>query len=324
LPSASDPTLVAVDATDKVSGVASGSIEISQSGSGVWQELPAQMEGSRLTARIDDAALPAGNYVLRATAVDQAGNEASTETRLDGQAMAVTLPLRTVTGIQAGFQITRTVVHVRRRHGKPVRVRQRVTVTQPTARIQSGKVVQVVGRVTNPAGQGIAGEQISVFSTSSVAAEQPVGVVQTDASGTYTYAAPGSSSRTLRFAFAGSPVLLPSQASVTMTVTALTSLTVNRKRLRNGQTVAFTGALHTLPAPPGGKLLELQVRLPKGWETFRTIRTDAAGHWTARYHFTRTFGVQHYRFRARLPEEAGYPFVEGGSRAVTVEVRGRR
>jgi hypothetical protein len=149
-------------------------------------------------------------------------------------------------------------------------------------------------------------------------------VVQTDATGGFTYAADANSSRTLRFAFTGSPVLLPTQASLTMTVPALTSLNVNRRRLRNGQTVTFSGALHTLPAPPTGKLLELQVRLPKRWETFRTIRTDSAGRWTARYHFTRTFGVQHYRFRARLPAEAGYPFVEGGSRALTVEVRGRR
>jgi hypothetical protein len=226
--------------------------------------------------------------------------------------------------VQAGFQVVHTVVQTRRRHGKRVRVRHQVTVTQPTARIAPGKVAAVVGRLVNPAGLGLAGQQINVFSSSAVSPEQPVGVVQTDATGAFTYAADASSSRTLRFAFAGSPVLLPTQSSLTMTVPALTSLNVNRRRLRNGQTVTFSGALHTLPAAPGGKLLELQVRLPKGWETFRTLRTDPAGHWTARYHFTRTFGVQHYRFRARLPAEAGYPFVEGGSRALTVEVRGRR
>jgi hypothetical protein len=78
-----------------------------------------------------------------------------------------------------------------------------------------------------------------------------------------------------------------------------------------------------VPAPPGGKLVELQVRLPHRWETFRTIRTDPAGHWSARYRFTRTYGVQRYRFRARLPEEAAYPFALGGSRPVTVLVKGR-
>ena len=39
-PVAADPTLVAVAVTDRVSGLARGSIEISASGSGVWQALP--------------------------------------------------------------------------------------------------------------------------------------------------------------------------------------------------------------------------------------------------------------------------------------------
>ena len=161
-----------------------------------------------------------------------------------------------------------------------------------------------------------------MFSSSSVAAEQLVARLQTGNDGSYSYAASGLSNRTLRFAFAGSGTMLPAQASVTMTVPALTSFNVDRQRLRNGQTVTFSGTLRTTPAPPPGKLLELQARLPSRWETFRTIRTDQAGNWTARYHFTRTHGLQRYRFRVRLPEEAAYPFAAGGSRTLTVQVRG--
>jgi hypothetical protein len=105
-------------------------------------------------------------------------------------------------------------------------------------------------------------------------------------------------------------------------VPAVTAFKANHRSLRNGQTVTFSGRLRTLPVPVGGKLLELQVRLPAGWQTFRTMRTDATGRWTARYHFTRTGGVQHYRFRARLPEEASYPFAAGVSRPLVVKVRG--
>ena len=43
----------------------------------------------------------------------------------------------------------------------------------------------------------------------------------------------------------------------------------------------------------------------------------------SRYRFRRTRGVQHYRFRLRLPREAGYPFEPGTSRSLTVRVRGR-
>ena len=108
-----------------------------------------------------------------------------------------------------------------------------------------------------------------------------------------------------------------------MSVPGLTSLGVNHRRVLNGQAVTFNGRLRTLPAPAGGKLVELQVRLSGRWQTFRTIRTDPAGRWAIRYRFKRTRGVQRYRFRARLPREANYPFATGGSRPLTVRVRGQ-
>ena len=92
----------------------------------------------------------------------------------------------------------------------------------------------------------------------------------------------------------------------------------------NGQAVSFSGRLRTLPVPPGGKLVELQVRLSGRWQTFRTTRTDPAGRWAIRYRFKRTRGVQRYRFRVGLPREAGYPFGAGASRSLTVRVRGVR
>ncbi len=44
-PSSSDPTLISVLVTDKVSGLASGQIELSAEGSGVWTSLPTRQEG---------------------------------------------------------------------------------------------------------------------------------------------------------------------------------------------------------------------------------------------------------------------------------------
>ena len=67
----------------------------------------------------------------------------------------------------------------------------------------------------------------------------------------------------------------------------------------------------------------MQVRQPGRWQTFKTVRSAAAGQWEVRYHFTRTFGTVNYRFRVRLPAEAGYPFTAGISRVVTVRVTGR-
>jgi hypothetical protein len=80
--------------------------------------------------------------------------------------------------------------------------------------------------------------------------------------------------------------------------------------------------VRSTPIPPAGKLVELQVVLSGDWQTFRTTYTDAAGRWKVPYRFERTCGLTRYRFRARLPAEAGYPFETGVTRGVSVLVRG--
>jgi hypothetical protein len=322
-PSASDPTLVSAVVTDKVSGLADGSIEISRQGSNVWQALATQNDSSRLVAHVDDASLPAGTYLLRATAFDQARNQGSTTQRSDGQPMTLTLPLRIASSMQAGVPRKRVVRRTVGRRGKRHRVRRRVTVLGPSARVEFGRKVQIRGRLTNQDGQGLPDAEVQVFSQSGSAPEQLVGVLHTDGAGRYSYTATGSSSRTLRFSYAGSALVLPSQRQVKLLVPAASSLRVSRKSVVNGQSVTFSGRVRTGPIPQGGKLVELQVRLSGRWQTFRTVRTDPAGRWTVRYRFERTRGIQHYRFRAALPGEAGYPFESGSSPPLSVRVRGQ-
>jgi hypothetical protein len=321
-PSATDPTLVTVSVTDRVSGLAGGAIEISPSGSGTWQALPTETSGSRLVARLDDAALAAGSYQLRARATDQAGNEASTGSRLDGQPMALSLPLRLASRLRAGVERERVVRRTIRRHGERRVVRRRVRVLAPTSRVRAGGLAQIAGRLIDRDGHGIAGAEVRVLSSSAISPEQQLAVLQTGADGRFRYRARGDMSRTLRLVHPGSPLVLPAERAVKLTVPARTILDVSRQRVLNGQAVTFTGRLRTQPAPPAGKLVELQARLTNRWQTFRTVRTDAAGRWAIRYRFKRTRGVQRFRFRVRLPKEAGYPFAAGGSRPLAVRVRG--
>ena len=321
--SPSDPTLVAVKATDAVSGVADGGIEISAAGSGVWQTLPVQRQGDQLTARIDDAGLAPGAYELRARAVDQAGNEASSGLRLDGQPMVLNLPLRVVSALQTAFGRERVTRERVRRKGRTRTVERRAIVQTQAARVLFGESAQVGGKLVAPDGTGIPGANVNVVAVSPLGAEEVIATLQTGADGSFGYTATGVANRTLRFAYAGSPGILPAQSELAMTVPASTELRVNRHRLRNGQTVIFRGPVRTGPLPPEGKLLEMQVRQPGRWQTFKTVRSDAAGQFEVRYTFRRTSGVVDYRFRVRLPAEAGYPFTAGVSRVVTVRVRGR-
>ena len=316
-----DPTKLAVQVTDKVSGLAGGEIEISRQGSGTWQQLPTAAQGSRLEGRVDDSKLPPGVYQVRATARDQANNQASSDRRLDGQPMLLNLPLRIRTTLDAGIAKKKTVTRRVKRHGKRRKVRRRVTVLRPRARVRFGRSVTLAGRLTNSDGQPQPGAEIQVYSRTDTSPEQLAGVVQTGTDGRYRYRARGSSTRTLRFAYRGTPRILPAEHQVTLLVPAASTIKVRPRRTTNGRSVRFGGRL---AAPLAGKLVELQARLPGRWQTFRTVRASAAGVWRARYRFTGTCGSRRYRFRARLPKQAGYPYETGHTRTAAVRVRAPR
>jgi hypothetical protein len=126
----------------------------------------------------------------------------------------------------------------------------------------------------------------------------------------------------LRFVYAGTPLVLPAEGQARLIVPAAGTFEPSRKRLLNGQSVVFRGRVRSLPLPPTGKLVELQVRQPSGEWT--TVRTDNAGRWALRYRFRYVACDTRYRLRVRIPDEAGYPFAGGVSRGRTMLVRGPR
>jgi hypothetical protein len=312
-PSPADPTLISARVTDKVSGLASGEIELSAQGSNVWQSLPTQQEDSRLVARIDDARFPAGIYVLRATARDRATNQNSTQTRLDGRPMTVTLPLRTPTSVRAGVVTQRRA----RGHGRVNR-----TVLEPDVRSRFGAEIRVAGVVRTRDGRPVREAEVRVLSRTATSREQLFAVVRTDQHGRFTYLAKASATTTFRIVYEGSGTTLPSQREVGLLVPASSTIGTRPHHVANGQVVTFIGRLRSLPVPVGGKLVELQVVLSGHWQTFRTVRSDSSGVWRVRYRFRRSCGALRYRFRARLPAEAAYPFEPGHTPAVGVRVRG--
>ena len=321
-PAASDPTLVSVLVNDKVSGLATGQIELSREGSGTWQALTTEVQKDRLVARIDDASLPPDAYHLRATARDHAGNQNSTDRRLDGNLTTIHLPLRIPTVLNGGVVRTKVVRKVVRRGRKRRSVRHRIDVTRPAARVAYGRRVRIGGRLESAGGQPMPGAEVHVFSRAAGMPEELVGVVQTDVHGRYSYMAVANSSRILRFAYAGTALILPAQDEVTLLVRAASTIRAKPRRLHNGRAVRFSGKLRSLPTPAAGKLVEVQVVLSGRWQTFRTTRTDSRGRWRIRYRFRRSCGLTMYRFRARLPAEAGYSYETGRTRPVDVSVRG--
>jgi hypothetical protein len=312
-PSAEDPTRISVQVTDRISGVGGGGIEISRAGSGSWQVLPSTQEGDHLVSRIDDAALPAGDYELRASAHDLANNLAATDRRLDGQPMRLRLPLRVVTSMKAGV--------IGKRKSKTGKGR---TVLEPRDKVAFGRRVRLGGQLVNPAGHALEGAKVLVYSQPREGTEQLEDTVTTNADGRFAYEVEARSSRRFRFVYQGTATILPVEDSATLLVTATSTIAVKPKHVLNGGSVTFTGRVKGRPLPEGGKLLELQWLATGGqWQTFRTVRSEPDGTWSILYPFKRTCGVQHFRFRVHLEGEAGYPLEPGDGPELAVRVKGR-
>jgi hypothetical protein len=302
---AGDPRAVRVQVADAGSGPADGSVELRRLGTGSWIDAGGRLSGSRLETRVDDLALPDGTYELRARVRDIAGNERTGTRRADGSPMRLVLPLRAAGRIAVAAPPCR---RKKRRRCRPVQT------------FRNGAVVRV--RVTAGSGPVRFG-LVSVLSRPRTGgAFNPLATLRADADGRLSIPAGTGPSRTLRFQWVGTDTAKPAAADAQVLVPARTSITVDRRKVLNGEAVTFSGRLLGRPLPDGGKLVDLQVRLRGRWRTFAAPRADGAGRWSYLYRFEATRGLVAYSFRARIRREAAYPYELGHSRTVRVTVRG--
>jgi hypothetical protein len=323
-PASDDPTRVSVLVTDRTSGLGGGAVEISRSGSGIWQALPTGQEGEHLVTRIDDASLPPGDYELRASAHDLAGNLASTDRRLDGQPMRVRLPLRIATSMRAGVVERRTVLRTVKRAGKKRKVRRTVKVLEPRAKVDYGRKVRFGGRLVNDSGHPLADAKLLVYARPREGEERLDGSVTTGSQGGFSYAVEARASTRFRFVYEGTATILPVEDTATLLVRADSTFSVKPKRVLNGDSVTFSGRVKGRPLPETGKLVEIQFAgTTREWQTFRTVRSDPDGSWRLPYSFRRTCGIVTWDFRVHLPAEALYPLEPGNGPVRSVRVKGR-
>jgi hypothetical protein len=182
--------------------------------------------------------------------------------------------------------------------------------------------VRLSGRLTNPAGQSIDGATIEAVQIEPDGTALPVGLATTTRTGRFRYVVRATRSRQLVFRYAGSRRIGSAKALFQMRVPAGSSMELNRRRVRNGETVLFSGRVFTPPIPAAGKLIEMQAYFRGRWRTISTVRSARSGSWRFPYRFGATLGRVTYRFRAQLPMEGGYPFSSGHSRVAAVLVIG--
>ena len=302
-PDPAHPTRVAAAIADRGSGVADAGIEVRREGERQWRALDASLQGEALVAEVDDVALPDGVYDVRAHARDRAGNERSGDLRRDGARMRLRLPLRVGSGVLLSTR------------GHPRGARATVVVRRRRARVR--------GLVRTARGEPLVHVRLTVSQRLRTGATwTSVSQLETDGGGRFELRIPDGPSRTVRVGYAGTPLVKPATGEVRMLVPARSSIAVDRRSVRNGNAVQFTGRLLGGHVPEGGKLLDLQAYYRGRWRTFATPRTDARGRWSYRYRFGATRGLVRYAFRARIRREAAYPYELGYSRRVSVTVRG--
>lgn len=320
-PDPDDPLRVVVSANDAHSGVADGDIEMRAVGSSAWHALETQTTGDRLVAYVDDQRFRSGAYEFRAHAVDRAGNEASTGRRDDGYAATLRLPVRVETQLAVGVPRTALRRRVVRRGGRRRVIRRPVRTFARDVVAPLGRALRLRGVIETAEGQPIDGATIEAFEKTD-RDSRLLGVTTSNRNGEFTYSLRATRNRELVFQYRGSRRVGAAREVFKLSVPAFTTMRADRYRVRNGKAVTFAGRVESRPIPPAGKLIEMQSFFRRRWRTFSTVRTEQNGRWRFSYRFGATVGRVVYPFRAQLPLEGGYPFIDGRSRVIEVVVLG--
>jgi hypothetical protein len=307
---ADDPELIRVRVAEPHSGIDSAQISYRPVGGSVWTPLAVDGIHGELRARVDSDAVPAGEYELRAEAVDVAGNAAATTRRADGTEMVLSFPLRErarlVAGLGPGGAARRTVGY--------------------------GQGSSVSGRLLDRDGKPLAGRDVTVVEQFGAGAliDRRVRVVSTDSRGAWKSKLPPGPSRTVSASFGGSARFAPlEQVAGRLTVRSRASFRTSRLRLAEGGRVVFAGRIGHRAAemPVGGKLIELQVRESVGrWNTVgEAFHTEASGRYRLGYRFGRFYEADaRFRFRVKVAREQAWPYkapVRSVARTVVVLAR---
>lgn len=304
-----DPELITAPVVDRHSGVAGGGIAYRPLDGGAWREVPTQLSGGSLVARVDSFSEPPGRYLFRVSASDAVGNEATSSARGDGSQMVLTFPLRTATSIDATVGGDRS------------------------ARVRYGERPALEATLRDIDGAPLAGQALEVVETyANGSTLAPVGhTVTTDARGRISLRLQAGPSRDVAIAYAGSRrYLAAAPRAVAVVVDGYARLGAVPRRVTAGRKVLFRGSVGTLGVKLArGKLVELQVK-GGGIRRFRTVRqafrTDPRGRWSLRYGFDRFYRrPTKFRFRLKVAREGGWPYLAPSvSRSRTLQVVPKR
>jgi hypothetical protein len=188
------------------------------------------------------------------------------------------------------------------------------------ATFANGRSALIGGRVVDAAGRPLAGATVCVSGRTLAAGarREALGTVLTGSEGRFAYRLPPGPNREVTFAYRRDARQI--EVHLRYRAHAEPSLLASAGRLRNGALLRFRGRLYGPDRRGRVVVLQAGVVGSKRWITFRRATSGRDGWFRAGYRFTSTHRPTTYRFRAVVPEQAGYPWAQGDSRPVLVEV----
>jgi hypothetical protein len=293
---ANDPELIRVGAADSASGISTGQISFRAIGAVTWIPLPTTYDHEEgiLFARVDSSDETPGTYEFQSAVSDLAGNSITTTQRLDGSPMQLAFPLK------SGVQIPSQLV--------PGNARRKV--------VHYGHASRVAGRLLDSAGHPLSHRPVQVvehFGAGALLSRRSRHVT-TDGQGRWSEVLPPGPSRRISVSYAGDSRYLSKTSPIgELLVNSRAQFRVSRTSVKEGHKVRFSGRVGHLGArvPPGGKLIELQVReRPGRWNTVReAFNTNSSGQYRLSYRFGRFYVKDaRFRFRVKVTREQGWPY----------------
>jgi hypothetical protein len=187
--------------------------------------------------------------------------------------------------------------------------------------VEFGKETEVTGVLTDQAGGPIAGATICLQSqpASSSTSPQTVGTATTDGQGHFSMEVRPGANRKLLVGYRHDSFQVAKQLS--LETRAHPTIKLNTHKIRGGKRIKISGKL---PDPnPGGHVLVLQGSSEHGhtWLTFKKVITGSDGSYSTTYRFTKPQKKTGFRVRVVAPEQAGYEYVTGASKASRIRVR---
>ncbi len=334
------PSIVRAMVSDSLSGVAAAQIQYRRIDltDDTWHGLPTvatpaerETSSSLLTAELPDSKLADGNYALRISVTDVAGNETSLEEAIaEDRPFRLTLPLRERSTVTADttVRVSTKCTKKQRRNKKSGCFRRSTSLrTRLKQLVDFHDVVTLTGDLRDEEGQPRPGRRLKIYSTVKGHASELIAEETTDVNGRYAFSLPSGPTRRLSVVFAGDERTLSARAGTDLRVRGAATLEAQPKAVSVGRTVRFRGRLTSGDRwlPDVGKLIELQFKNGNNWQPglgSAWALPGEKGRFRASYAFrVPRNSTTRIKVRALVRHESAWPFEDGVSNTVTLKLR---